>query len=128
MERRRQDGWGRSKPSSALGGFVTCRAAPLGRGMSIFPITRIDQVALVVRDLDASMQQYWDTLRIGPWVVYTYGPPFVPVQTFRGRSQSYRLRLALAQLQNVMVELIQPLSGDSIYFEHLDRKGPGLHH
>ena len=61
-------------------------------------------------------------------MIYTYGPPFVPVQTFRGLAQSHRLRLALAQLQTVMVELIQPLSGDSIYFEHLDRKGPGLHH
>ena len=74
------------------------------------------------------MRQYWDMLGIGPWVVYTYGPPFVPVQTFRGRSQPYRMRLALAQLRSVMVELIQPLSGESIYLEHLERKGPGLHH
>ena len=96
--------------------------------MSVFPIAHIDQIALVVRDLDASMQQYWDMLGIGPWTVYTYGPPLVPTQTFRGRPQSYRMRLALAQVRDVMVELIQPLSGDSVYFEHLERQGPGLHH
>jgi methylmalonyl-CoA/ethylmalonyl-CoA epimerase len=96
--------------------------------MSVFPIAHIDQIALVVRDLDASMQQYWDMLGVGPWVVYTYGPPLVPTQTFRGRSQSYRMRIALAQVRDVMVELIQPLSGESVYLEHLERKGPGLHH
>ena len=27
-----------------------------------------------------------------------------------------------------MLDLIQPLSGDSVYVEHLERKEPGLHH
>jgi hypothetical protein len=56
MGRRPPGGWGRSKRPSPFRGFVTCRAGPLGRGMSIFPITRIDQVAVVVRDLDAAMR------------------------------------------------------------------------
>lgn len=38
------------------------------------------------------------------------------------------MRLALAQVGPLVVELIQPLSGDTIYVEHLDRKGEGLHH
>lgn len=34
----------------------------------------IDEVAVVVRDLDAAMARYWTELGIAPWDVYTYGP------------------------------------------------------
>ena len=95
---------------------------------SVFPIKHIDQMALIVRDLDESLRRYWETLGIGPWKVYTYGPPLVPRMTYRGKVQSYRMRLAFTQVGNLQLELIQPLLGESIYQEHLDRHGQGLHH
>lgn len=94
----------------------------------MLPLRQINQVALVVRDLDAAMRRYWETFGIGPWKVYTYGPPLVREMTYRGKPQEYRMRLALAQVGSPVLELIQPLSGDNIYVEHLDRKGEGLHH
>lgn len=102
-----------------------------GRGemmSSVFPLTSINQVALVVRNLDEAMRHYWEVLGIGPWKVYTYGPPLVRSMTYRGRLQDYRMRLALSQVGDLMWELIQPLSGLNVYQEHLDRKGEGLHH
>jgi methylmalonyl-CoA/ethylmalonyl-CoA epimerase len=104
--------------------------ASLGRvGMrSLFPPKNINQIGLVVRDLDASVRRYWEMLRIGPWKVYTYGPPLVPKMTYRGRDQSYQMRLAFTQVGNLQLELIQPLSGESIYTEHLERNGEGMHH
>jgi len=95
---------------------------------SVFPIKHIDQMALIVRDLDESLRRYWETLGIGPWKVYTYGPPLVPRMTYRGKVQTYRMRLAFTQVGNLQLELIQPLLGESIYQEHLDRRGEGLHH
>lgn len=92
------------------------------------PLTQVNQVALVVRDLDAAMRRYWEMLGVGPWKVYTYGPPLVRDMTYRGRAQAYRMRLALAQVGPLMIELIQPLSDQNIYVEHLDRRGEGLHH
>jgi len=92
------------------------------------PLTEINQVALVVRDLDAAMKRYWEQLSVGPWKVYTYGPPLVREMTYRGKRQDYRMRLALAQTGSTMLELIQPLSDQNIYVEHLERKGEGLHH
>lgn len=94
----------------------------------IFPLTRVNQIALVVRDLDATMRRYWERLGIGPWKVYTYGPPLVKSMTYRDRAHDYRMRLALAQVGDLQLELIQPLPGESIYVEHLERKGEGLHH
>ena len=93
----------------------------------MFPLKSINQIALVVRDLDEAMRRYWNDLGVGPWRVYTYQAPLVKDMTYRGRRQDYRMRLALAPLSDVTIELIQPLS-DSIYTEHLQRKGEGLHH
>jgi methylmalonyl-CoA/ethylmalonyl-CoA epimerase len=95
---------------------------------NVFPLTQINQIALVVRDLDAALRRYWETLGVGPWKVYTYGSPLVREMTYRGRPHEYRMRLALAQVGPLVIELLQPLSGDNIYVEHLDRKGEGLHH
>jgi catechol 2,3-dioxygenase-like lactoylglutathione lyase family enzyme len=100
-----------------------------GTGMAgLFPIKQINQVGLIVRDLDNSLRQYWETLGIGPWKVYTYAPPLVPRMTYRGKDQSYRMRLAFTQVGSLQLELIQPLLGESIYQEHLDRYGEGMHH
>jgi hypothetical protein len=38
------------------------------------------------------------------------------------------MKLAVAQIGNIQWELIQPLTGKSIYQEFLDQKGGGLHH
>jgi len=104
------------------------RPGAVKRDGGVLPVTQINQIALVVRDLDAAMRQYWELLGVGPWRVYTYGPPLVREMTYRGKAEEYRMRLALAQVGALVVELIQPLSDNNIYVEHLDRKGEGLHH
>jgi hypothetical protein len=86
------------------------------------------QVGLVVRDLQASMETYWTLLGVGPWKIYTYAPPMLRETTVRGRRVDYSMRIACAQAGPTQLELIQPLDGPSIYVEHLQAKGDGLHH
>ena len=88
----------------------------------------IHQVALVVEDLDEAVRRYWTLCGVGPWRIYTYQPPLVKDMTYRGRRHDYRMRLALAQMGDLMLELIQPLCDANVYTEHLRAKGPGLHH
>lgn len=88
----------------------------------------INQVALVVEDLEEAVRRYWERFGIGPWRIYTYQPPLVKDMTYRGRRHDYRMRLALAQMGDVILELIQPLSDENVYTEHLRQKGPGLNH
>ena len=95
---------------------------------SLFASPKVNQVAIVVRDLDATMRNYWEMLGIGPWSVYTFAPPLVKEMTYRGRLQDYAIRLALAQAGDVLYELVQPLSGENIFEEHLQRKGESVHH
>jgi len=86
------------------------------------------QTGIVVKDLQASMENYWRTLGIGPWKVYTYPPPMLERAMVRGERVEYANRIAHAQAGPVQLELIQPLSGPSIFAEHLQAKGEGLHH
>lgn len=91
-------------------------------------VKEINQVCVVVKDLQASMERYSSQFGIGPWRVYTFEPPSHTQTTVRGRTVFYRMRLALAQVGSLMWELIEPLEGESIYAELLREKGEGLHH
>ena len=91
-------------------------------------IPELSQVAFVVEDLEDGMDRFEGLLGIGPWQVYRFEPPALTDRTFRGESHEYSMRLALAQLGETMLELIEPLEGPSIYTEHLDEHGEGLHH
>ena len=88
----------------------------------------IAQVALVVQDLQQAMQTYWKVLGIGPWSIYTYAPSALRETMVRGKPVEYSMRLAIAHVGALQVELIQPLEGPSIYKEFLAKQGEGLHH
>ena len=91
-------------------------------------LTRVGQLGIVVRDIQASMEHYWRVLGVGPWKVYTNGPPPLRNVTYYGRPASYRVRVALAQTESVVIELIQFLEGDSIHRDFLAAKGEGIEH
>jgi len=91
---------------------------------SSFQITAVNQVGFVVKDIDKAMAAY---ARVGvkPWRVYTYGAPLVKNITYRGRPGNWRFRIALVDVGGFSLELIQPLSGESIYSEFLEKHGEG---
>ena len=91
-------------------------------------LSRVGQVGIVVRNIKASMEHYWHLLGIGPWKVYTNGPPPLRNVTYYGRPASYRVRVALAHTESVVVELIEYLEGDSIHRDFLATHGEGVEH
>lgn len=97
--------------------------------MSTQPIFRkVLQVGLVVRDSEATARRYWEEFGIGPWRFYTLDPGNTSKMRFRGRSVKHAFRAALASLGDLTLELIEPLDGSSVYSEHLQLHGEGLHH
>jgi hypothetical protein len=90
---------------------------------------RISQVAVVVRDLDAAMKAYNEAFGWGPWNVYEHIPPKLHDQHLHGKPASFSMLGAECEVQPGLVfELIQPLEGDSIYKEHLEKHGEGVQH
>jgi len=86
------------------------------------------QIAYLVRDLESAMRFYVETMHIGPWEIYTFAPPALQNSMVRGKPSDHTFRIALAQAGPVQIELIQPLTGRSVYDEFLEKKGEGLHH
>lgn len=85
------------------------------------------QVCVVTRDIQRTMAGFVK-LGIGPWRVYTFDPDTVSEQTYRGRTQPYSMRLAVAYTGSSFWEIIEPLQGDSIYKEWLAAHGEGVQH
>jgi methylmalonyl-CoA/ethylmalonyl-CoA epimerase len=90
--------------------------------------TETMQVALVVRDLDATMRAYVHEYGIGPWEIYEFNPETVTDMVKDGKPAEYAFRLAVTMVGSVQWELIQPLDDTSMYAEFLATKGEGLHH
>ena len=87
----------------------------------------ISQIGIIVRDLVAGMDHYGALMGLGPWRVHVSSAP--PIRcTYEGREVSYSARIAMARAGSILVELIQPLEGESTYHDFLAEHGEGLHH
>jgi hypothetical protein len=89
---------------------------------------KVMQVAYVVRDLEDAMRRHWEVFGMGPWHIYTFEPGKVGNYFYRGQPATHTCFIAVTFGDTTQVELIQPISGRSIYDEHLETKGEGLHH
>lgn len=86
------------------------------------------QIAWVTRDLDATETALTTLLGAKKWVRMP-GVHFGPdTCTYRGRPADFVADISLSYAGDTQLELIAPVSGESIYTEFLDRGGPGLHH
>jgi hypothetical protein len=86
------------------------------------------QIAWVARDLDATEAALSGLLGVKKWVRLP-GVHFGPDScTYRGRPADFVADIALSYAGEMQLELIAPVTGESIYTDFLDRCGPGLHH
>jgi len=88
----------------------------------------ITQVGVIVRNIRESMERYHEAFGWAPWYIYEYKPPWFHGGELRGEPVEYSMLSAEVQAGPVWFELVQPISGPSIYEEWLDEHGEGLHH
>jgi methylmalonyl-CoA/ethylmalonyl-CoA epimerase len=89
---------------------------------------RVCQIAVVVRDVEKAARAYAEFFGL-PVPEFIVTEPGLRVnQHFRGQPSDARCKLAFFELENVSLELIQPLGGPSSWQEVLDEKGEGVHH
>lgn len=95
--------------------------------MTTLPVTGpISQVAWVTDDLDATEAMLGGL--VGGWTrlpEVRFGPDTC---TYRGTPADFTADISLAYSGDLQLELIRPVSGESLYTEHLARHGAGLHH
>ena len=86
------------------------------------------QVAWVIEDIDAAESQWGAAFGIAKWTRIPdvhFGPDSC---TYRGAPSDHVAHVSMAYAGDLQLELIQPVSGESIYTEFLAAGGPGLHH
>jgi methylmalonyl-CoA/ethylmalonyl-CoA epimerase len=88
----------------------------------------LDQVAVIVKDLDASLDRYRTTLGWEPWTVYLYEAPDLHDLTVAGEPASFTWIGAEIDLGNTGFELLQPLEPKGVFYEWLAAHGEGVHH
>ncbi|MEM8806136.1 MAG: VOC family protein [Cyanobacteria bacterium P01_G01_bin.38] len=85
------------------------------------------EICIVTRDYRRTMEGLV-RLGIGPWRVYTFSPETVTEQTYLGEPAEFSIKVCFAQAKNVIWELMQPLSGPTIFQDFLDKHDEGIHH
>jgi methylmalonyl-CoA/ethylmalonyl-CoA epimerase len=89
--------------------------------------TGINHICVVTGDLDRAVRTWADRYGIGPWRLYRYDTSSMTARV--GREQvEFEMRVALCQLANARVELIQPLDDNrSPYARSLTEHGGADH-
>jgi hypothetical protein len=86
------------------------------------------QVCIVVKDMQAAMQRFGSLMGIDAFAVYKVDTAELPGVTYRGQPGDYALQVAIAQVGSWQLELLEPLRGESIYKEFMDKHGEGVQH
>ena len=84
----------------------------------------LHHTAWVVNEVGKTAKSLADSLSI-QWAVWTIEPIGC---TVHGKDVPYSFKVAIAQIGDSNLELIEPLTGRSVYVEHLETKGEGFHH
>jgi catechol 2,3-dioxygenase-like lactoylglutathione lyase family enzyme len=88
----------------------------------------LGQVGFVVRDLEDGAERFRSFLGVSPWAVWEFEPPALSKRTYRGAPAQFTMRIAIATVGDLMLELIDPGDGPSVHRDFLDDHGEGLHH
>mgnify|MGYP001828611967 CR=1 FL=1 len=91
-------------------------------------VTNIPQVGIVCRNVQKTVEAFWNILGVGPWSIYEFGSPQIPDLKYHGEPAWGKFKAAVAQTKPIGIELIEPVEGVSIFQDWLDENGEGLHH
>jgi methylmalonyl-CoA/ethylmalonyl-CoA epimerase len=88
----------------------------------------ITQVAVVVKDIDKARNAWAKVLGVKVPDVSVAESHFSRPTLYKGVRSDAKAKLAFFAMDNLQIELIQPLGGKSTWQEFLDKNGEGIHH
>ena len=97
--------------------------APKGKS----PFSTVFQIGVIVRDMDQAMA-YYESLGIGPFVAPKGTAPILDRQVYGKPAPDVKNRISTVQMGAVELELVQPVSGNSVQREFLEKHGEGVNH
>jgi catechol 2,3-dioxygenase-like lactoylglutathione lyase family enzyme len=91
-------------------------------------LRKVVQVAIVVRDVDASSKRWAELLGVPVPAIRTTRPGHEVKMIYRGKPSDGQVKLAFINLGQVVLELLQPVGEGTSWKEYLDEKGEGVQH
>ena len=88
----------------------------------------ICQVAMVVRDADKATRRFAELLGVPVPAVSMANEDGSDTVTYRGEPTKGRVRLSFFEMENLIVEFIEPTEDPTTWKEFLETNGPGVHH
>ena len=91
-------------------------------------LKKVVQVAIVVKDIEASSKLWAELLGMPVPKISTTRPGHEVNQIYRGKPSEGQVKLTFFNLGQVVIELLQPVSEGTSWKEWLDKKGEGVQH
>ncbi len=86
------------------------------------------QVGLIVRDIEASARQFCALFGCDMPTIHQTAAYAVTETTFNGEPSEATAKLAFFDAGQMQIELIEPDALPSVWRNHLEEKGDGVHH
>ncbi len=91
-------------------------------------VKAITKLGLTVKNLEETAENYWNILGVGPWQIFEAAPPALQNSDYHGKPTTQAMRIGRAIAGPVELELVQPVAGDTYFFDFLCRHGEGISH
>lgn len=88
-------------------------------------LKRVSQIGLIVPNLEDAAAN-WAELLGRPPDRFSITPDGEKI--YYGESEDFCAKIAIFVLENIQIELIEPIRGESVWKDFLNKTGGGLHH
>lgn len=114
----------------AIAGFCLAMVAesPENTPPEPLPTKNIRQVGIVVPDVEKAAKAWAQLLGVEPPKPSITDTRDKTNATYHGRPTDARAKLAFFELDNLQLELIEPVGEPSTWHDYLKANGPGIHH
>ncbi len=90
-------------------------------------LKEIVHVCIVVKNVEKTAQIFSEKFGIGPWEIREKHYPKSKA-VIHGKPTEYTLKFGYTKMGTITLELVETLSGKTIYQEFLEKHGEGIHH
>ncbi len=113
-----------------LAGGAAIKAAEAAGGNESKPLPnkKMVQVAVIVKDAEETAKKWADLLGVEVPKAVVSEPATTAKTMYRGKPTEARVKMVFFKLDNLSLELLEPVGGPSVWREVLEEKGECVHH
>jgi len=91
-------------------------------------LSNLAHLGIVVKDAEKTTELISSIWNIGTPEVFVYSPTNELVDGSPFAGKPFTMKVVFIKFGTLMIELIQPLDQDSLYYDFIKNKGEGIHH